>query len=250
MPCRAALVHADRQIALLGDGVRHFRAEQQASCSGLRALANGQLDGIGPPQVMNVDPVARGQYLVDQGLAVLALRLQHAAVAGGVGRADRGRAARQGHFGIVRESAPAHSGNHHRDIQRDRLRCIPLSEHGGGGALFPVALERDPSQRARKKGQVVESRPSALTQRAVATNAVKPGFRLGLDILDDDRLEDAAGLQRPALGLGIVRHRSEGLLPGFPFLLVKVPQLSARDNLLKAAARRLALADLRGKVLR
>src|SRR5207249_9976058 len=30
MPCRAALVHADRQIALLGDGVRHFRAEQQA----------------------------------------------------------------------------------------------------------------------------------------------------------------------------------------------------------------------------
>src|SRR6202011_2040894 len=98
-----------------------------------------------------------------------------------------------------------------------------LSEHGLGGAPFPVALERNPGQRAGQKSEVVEGRPAPRAQRAVTADTVESRFRFGLDILDDLGLESPARLEYPAVGVGIVRHRSKGLLPEFPFPLVKVP---------------------------
>src|SRR6266849_3629866 len=81
---RAALVDADREVALFGDRARDFGAQQQPPGSGLGALSDRQLDRVGHAHVMHVDAVAGRQDLVDQRAAVLPLGHQHAAVAGGV----------------------------------------------------------------------------------------------------------------------------------------------------------------------
>ena len=70
---RAALVHSDWQIPLARDLIGNLRAEQKAAGSGLCALADRQLDGVRLQHVMNIDAVARGQDLVNQRAAVLAL---------------------------------------------------------------------------------------------------------------------------------------------------------------------------------
>src|SRR5437870_5333751 len=81
-----ALIDPNRQISLLRDSVRNFRSQEQSTGAWLSALADGQLDGVRYPHVVNIDPVTRRQNFIDQRLAVLALRLQHSAIAGSVGR--------------------------------------------------------------------------------------------------------------------------------------------------------------------
>src|SRR5439155_18527207 len=116
-------------------------------------------------------------------------------------------------LGIIGERSPTHSRDHYGDIQDYRLVRKATAEHCLGRALFPIALEWNPSERAWKKRKIVKGRPAARAQGAIATDAVQPCFCLGLDVFDNVGLEGSAGLECPALDPGIVRHRSEGLLP-------------------------------------
>jgi hypothetical protein len=61
-----ALVDAGRQGAHAGDPVGHLLPEQQPAAAGFGALADDDLDGVGLAQVVEVEPVARRQALVDQ----------------------------------------------------------------------------------------------------------------------------------------------------------------------------------------
>ena len=102
------------------------------------------------------------------------------------------RASRQRDFGVVGERAPAHAGDHHRDVELDRLLREARAQHGLGGALLAIAFERNARQRAGQKGEVVEGGPAALAQRAEAANAVEAGLGLGLDVFDDRRRKRSA----------------------------------------------------------
>jgi hypothetical protein len=55
VPGGAALIHSDRKIALLGDGIRYFRTQQQAARTRFGALPDGEFDGVSPPHIVNVD---------------------------------------------------------------------------------------------------------------------------------------------------------------------------------------------------
>ena len=122
MAAGAALVDALGQVAHLGDAVGDLLAEQHAAAARLGALADHDLDRVGPAQVVRVHAVARRQQLVDEQLGVLALLGRHAAVAGRRARADRARAAAERLLGGRRQRAEAHAGDRDRDVELERLR--------------------------------------------------------------------------------------------------------------------------------
>src|SRR5207245_6988248 len=90
-----ALVDAGRQRTHLGDLVGHFLAHQVPAEADLAALADEELAGVGQPQVVRVEPIARLDALVEPLGRVTALVRDHAALAGAGRRAGHRRAARQ-----------------------------------------------------------------------------------------------------------------------------------------------------------
>src|SRR5947208_1259228 len=106
---------------------RAARASQTAARVGMPVCSWSR---SGLAQVVDVDAVAAGQHLVDEGARVLTLGRQQAAVAGG-GRAARlPGAAGQGHLGVVRQGAVTHAGDHYRDVQLDRFLGVAGAEDG------------------------------------------------------------------------------------------------------------------------
>ena len=53
-------------VRIAATRVGDLLAEQHAAAARLGALADHDLDGVGPPQIVRVHAVARGQVLVDQ----------------------------------------------------------------------------------------------------------------------------------------------------------------------------------------
>ena len=107
-------------------------AEQHAAAAGLGALADHDLDGVGPAQIVGVHAVARGQILIDEDRRMAALLLRHAAVAGRRRGAGRGGAAAERLLGLRGERAEAHAGDGDRNFQFDRLLREARAEHDVG----------------------------------------------------------------------------------------------------------------------
>ena len=129
MAGRRTLVDAGRQRAHLRHLVRHLLAHEVAAEPDLAALADEDLAGVGQPQVVRVEAVARLDALVEPLLRVAPLVGHHAALAGAGGGAGHGGAAGQRHLGLVGEGAEAHAGDVDGDVQHQR----PL----GAGADAP-----------------------------------------------------------------------------------------------------------------
>ena len=162
----AALVDALRQVAHRGDAVGDLLAEQHAAAAGLRALADDDLDRVGPAQVVRVHPVARGQQLVDEHLRVAALLGRHAAVAGRRRGAHLAGAAAERLLGGRRQRAEAHAGDRDRDLQLERLLREARPEHDVRVAALAVALERIARHARAEEQQVVEVRQLAAWRRS------------------------------------------------------------------------------------
>ena len=175
-----ALIDAGGQAAHAGDALGDLLAEQHAAAAGLGALADDDLDGVGPAQVVRVHAVAGGQVLVDQGLGVAALLRRHAAVARGGGGARQRRAAPERLLGVGRERAEAHAGDGDRRLQVDRLAGEARAQHHLGAAALAVALQRVAADRGAEEQQVVEMRQRAL--RPGAADVVDAGRRRAADL--------------------------------------------------------------------
>ena len=63
---RRALVDADRQITHLADTFIDLLSEQHSATTGLSALANNHLDGVGLAKVVGVHAITRRQVLIHE----------------------------------------------------------------------------------------------------------------------------------------------------------------------------------------
>ena len=152
--------------------------------------------------MLDVDPVAAGQDLVDHHARLGALDVEHPAVAGGGRGARQPRPARQRRLGVARQRPVAHAGDHQRDVELDRLRGEPRAQDRPRGARLAIAFQRDAGERARDEGQVVERGPGPRPQRAEPADAIPGQLGLDLDVLDHRRAErprDRAGEGSPPI---------------------------------------------------
>ena len=83
MPAGRALIDARREVAEPAISSETFEPKQQTAGARLRSLADGQLDGVGLAQVLDVDAVSAGQDFVNMSTRLGPLDVEHAAVAGG-----------------------------------------------------------------------------------------------------------------------------------------------------------------------
>src|SRR6185312_9453643 len=120
MARRRALIDAGRQRAHLRHLVGDLLAHEVAAEADLAALADEELTGVGQPQVMRVEAVARLDALVEPLRGVAALVRDHAALAGAGGRARHGGAAGERDLGLEGERAEAHAGDVDGDVQHQR----------------------------------------------------------------------------------------------------------------------------------
>ena len=199
---RGALVDALRQVAHLGDAIRDLLAEQHAAATGLRALADDDLDRVSATQIVGVHAVARRQQLVDEELGVPALLLRHAAVAGGRRRARHRGATTEGLLGRARQRTETHARDRDGDLQMDRLLRETRAEHDVGRASLAIAFEGVTRHRGAEKQQVVEMRQFALG--AKAADVVNALARRATDLVDRVAVEDV-GLAEPRMPVGAVR---------------------------------------------
>ena len=198
MARRRALVDTRGQRAHFGHLVGHLLAHQMAAQPDLAALADEELAGIGQPQMMRVEAVARLDALIEPLDRVAPLVGDHAALARAGGRARHGGAPRERDLRLVGQRAEAHAGDIDRDVEHHR----PLgarADHRLGVAFLAIALDHEAGQRARKKGQIVPMRD--LLEQREAAHAVAAELRLHMDVVDDLRREDLAVAQDEALRL-------------------------------------------------
>ena len=136
------LVDALGQVAHLGNPVADLLTQQHAAAARLGALADHDLDGIRPSQVVGVHAVAGGQVLVDQLVAVPAFFLRHAAVTGGRRRSSGRRATAERFLGWPGQCAKAHASDGDWNIELNRVLGVPGTQAYGRFTLLPVAFER------------------------------------------------------------------------------------------------------------
>ena len=204
---RGPLVDARRQGAHRGHPLGDLLPEQHAAAARLGALADDDLDRVGPPQVVGVEPVPRRQALVHQQAGGGSFLVGHAAVAGGRRRAHRGGRLAERGLGGRRQGAEAHAGDRDGDVELNGLAGEPGAEHRLHVALLPVPLERVPGQRGGEEHQVVEGGHVPLG--APAADLVVAVGRGPLDLRDDLGREEAAapvGIHRQA-GRGGLIHQ-------------------------------------------
>ena len=120
MARRRALVDAGRKRAHLGHLVGHLLAHQMAAEADLAALADEELAGVGKPQMMRVEAVARLDALIEPLHRIAPLVGDHAALARAGGRARHGGAAGERDLRLVGERAEAHAGDIDRDVELHR----------------------------------------------------------------------------------------------------------------------------------
>ena len=96
-----ALVDACRQRAHLGHLIRHLLTHEMASKTDFAALADKELAGIGEPQVMRIEAIARLNALIEPLHRIAALIWNHAAFARAGGRAGHGGATGERDLGLV-----------------------------------------------------------------------------------------------------------------------------------------------------
>ena len=162
MAAGAALVDADREVAHPGDPLGDLLAEQHAAPARLGALADDDLDRVGPAQIVGVHAVARRQDLIDQGLGRAPFFLGHPAVAGGRAGAHRGAGPADRLLGVGAERAEAHPRHGDRDRKLDRPGGEAVAEHHAGVAALAIAFQRVARHRCAKEQEVVEARQMAL----------------------------------------------------------------------------------------
>ena len=146
--------------------------------------------------MLDVDPVAAGQDLVDHDPRLGPLDVEHAAVAGGGRGARQPRAARQRGLGVARQGPVAHPGDHQRDVELDRLRGEPGAQHGPRAARLAIAFQRDAREGAGDERQVVEGRPGPRPEDAEAADAIPGQLGLDLDVLDHAGRERCPNVSR------------------------------------------------------
>src|SRR5271166_721450 len=142
MAAGAALIDPGRQGPHLGHPLGDLLAEQHAAAARLCPLADDDLDRLAGSEMRGIEAVARGQYLIDEDVGLLAFLLAHPAVAGRRAGADRTRTAAERTLGIGAERAEAHAGDRDRDLQLDRLLGKASAEGYVGRAALAVAFER------------------------------------------------------------------------------------------------------------
>ena len=193
-----ALVDAGRQRAHLGHLVRHLLAHQMAAETHLAALADEELAGIGQPQMVRVEAVARLDALIEPLRGVAALVGDHAAFAGAGRGAGHGRAARQRDLRLVAQRAKAHAGDVNRNVEHQRALGA-RADDGVGLALLAIALDDETRQRAGQEGQIVPGRD--LLEEREAAHAIAAELALDVDVIDDLGREDgSSGRARACCG--------------------------------------------------
>ena len=196
---RRALIDAGGERAHLGDLVGHLLPHQMAAESDLAALADEELAGIGEPQMMRVEAVARLDALVEPLDRVAPLVGDHAAFARAGGRARHGGAAGERDLRLEGQRAEAHARHIDRDVEHHR----PLgarADHRLGVAFLAIALDDEAGQRAGKESQIVPMRD--LLEQREAAHAVAAKLGLHMDVVDDLRREDLALAEDEPLRLG------------------------------------------------
>src|SRR5207244_13123885 len=211
-----ALVDARRQVPLRSDLLGYLAPQQHPAGPRLGALPDGNLDGVGPEEVVDVEAVAAGEHLVDQQPRGLPLRGEHASVAGGGGRAGPGGGAAQRRLGVPGERPVTHPGDGDRDLELDRPPGVPRAQHRPGDAALAVSLERYPRKRAGEEREVVEVRQRTGSERSEAAEPVAAELRLDLNVLDVLGRPDRAGPEhgRPTrrIAHSAARHTSNSCL--------------------------------------
>src|SRR5579863_6274936 len=143
----------------------------------LASLADEELAGIGQPQMIRVEAVARLDALIEPLGRIAALVRDHAALAGAGRRARHGRAACQGDLRLIAQRAKAHAGDVHRNVEHQRTLGA-WADDRLGLALLAVAFDHEPRERARQEREVVPARNLLEEREAAHTVAAE----LALDV--------------------------------------------------------------------
>ena len=162
MAAGRALVNALGQAAHGGNAIGNLLAQEHAAATGLGALPDHHLDGIGLAQIVRVHAVARGEILVDEILGLAALFRGHAAIARRRRGAGHRGAAAERFLGLGRERTEAHAGDGDRDLEFDGLLGKARAQHHVGAALLAVAFQRIARDRGAEEQQIVEMRQLSL----------------------------------------------------------------------------------------
>ena len=172
------------QVDALGDAadggklLRHLLRHELAAESGLRPLADIDLEPVRPVHVVDVPAEPAAQTLEDKLLRRAPLGVAHAAFAGILG--DPRHARRHAHrlLGRARQGAVAHRRDHHRHGELERPRPVQTPD------LRPhLHRHHRVACRARAREVALEREVGEVRQRARAAIAPHPvAADLGLDV--------------------------------------------------------------------
>ena len=211
MPCRRALVDADRERAHLRHLLGDLLAHQVPAEPDLAPLPDEELAGVGNHQVMWVEPVPALDVLVVPLGREIALGRDHPALSGARRRPRHRRALRERHLRLEAQRAERHPRDVDRDVELDRLLREAGAEHRRRHAFLSVALDDEARERAGQEHQLVPVR-NRLEERE-PTHAVAAELRLHVDVVNDLRREDPAPAEDVLLrGCRFVGHHKTSFL--------------------------------------
>src|SRR5262249_23708914 len=141
-----ALIDASRQRTHLSHLICDLQTHQMSTQADLAALPDEDFAGIGDPQVVRIEAVARLDALVEPLRRVTTLVRNHPALPRARRRPGQGRAARERDLRLVRERAEAHARDVDWDVEHDWSLCT-RTENGLGLALFSVTFDHKAGQR-------------------------------------------------------------------------------------------------------
>ena len=225
-------------------------AEQHAAAAGLGALPDHDLDGVGLAQIVGVHAVARGQALIDEGLAsdrAPPRVMPPSPVVVEVPDCD-GAAARAPPWRCA-ESAPKLMPAMVIGIFRcDRLLGEARAEHDVGRAFLAIAFERIARDRGAEEQQIVEMRHACAWRRRRGCRRCRSRRRGGSRRAYSRRRSpsaaaacrgDAPWLSAPSIGVGVVDVEIVELAGR-----AVAPELRRHRLAVDAGARRAARASL------
>ena len=190
MAGRTALVYAQGQVPHFGHIVLYLHAHQHPARSWFGALAHHYLNSLGTHQVVRVESVPAGKYLVNEFVGYRSFSRQHATVAGAARGAHHGGGLAQRDLGIGRKRTVAHAADVHRRFQHQWILGVEGAYDGACVAPLFVTLQGKARQSGGQKCQVIEV--GYLLERRKTANAVATQLSLGVNIVHDPGRPDLA----------------------------------------------------------
>src|SRR5690606_11792225 len=152
MTCRRSLVDAGRQRSHFGNLVGYLLTHQMPAEADLAALTDEELAGVGEPEMVRIEAVARLDALVQPLDGVAPLVRYQAALSGSGRRSCYRCAARERNLGFVGERDETHA----RDVNGYVEHHRPLgagADDGLGVAFLPIALDDEARERVGQERQ-------------------------------------------------------------------------------------------------